>query len=182
MHLLACVMAAVLAAAALFTGCSGGAKKAAPNDWVADVCTAAKTLSDQRAASLLAFFEVDSEDGQAMYDGFNRYSETYGKALDDFTTAANKAGQPTVKDGGKVRKAVQQWANDEKAANTNAQTKVSKLDRASEHLAADINDIFFAIQFADLKQLLQTSGAVSAGDVIQLIEKDSQCAFALFAE
>ena len=173
---------AALTAATLFTGCGGGAKKAAPNDWVADVCAAAKTLSDQRAASLLVFFNVDSEDGQAMYDGFNRYSESYGKALDDFETAANKAGQPDVKDGGKVRKAVQQWVSDEKAENSKAHEEIAKLDKANGQLASNVNDVFVGIQFADLKQLLQTSGAAGAGGIIQLIEKDAHCTFALFAE
>lgn len=173
--------ALVVALAFGFAGCGGG-KKADANDWVADVCKGAATLRDARANALLKFFEVDADNGPGMYDGFNTYSKTYGEALDRFDKTVAGAGEPDVKDSSKVRSALRAWIAAERKSNTDAAGKVSKLDRSSDTLATQVGDIFFAIQFADLRALLVESKAASADQIEALIQRDAICAFELFAQ
>ncbi len=162
--------------------CGGGAKKSDADDWVADICAPAITLSEARGDALLDFFAVDSSDGPAMTEGFNRYSSRYGKGLSDFEKAVDASGQPDVLDGAKVRKALLAWVEAEQKANDRAHDEVAALKKDSEFLASDVDDIFFDIDFADFRKILADSGARSSADIIALIEKDPQCAFALFAE
>jgi len=162
--------------------CGGGARKADANDWVADVCKGANELREARANALLQFFEVDAGDGTAMLDGFDRYTKKYGQALDEFEEAADAAGQPDVTDGGKVRAALDDWISAERKSNDDARAKTARLDRGSSSLAAEVEEIFAAIQFADLRALLEESRAGVAQQIIELVEKDSVCAFELFAE
>ncbi len=166
----------------LAASCGGGGKKADPNDWVADVCKAAGQLREARASALLQFFEVDADDGAAMLEGFERYTKKYGQALDEFEETAGAAGQPNVKDGGRVSDSLDAWIAAERKANDGARAKTAKLDRASSGLAGEVGDIFAAIQFADLRALLRESRAEGAQQIVDLIEKDSACAFELFAE
>lgn len=166
----------------LAASCGGGGKKADPNDWVADVCKAASQLREARASALLQFFEVDADDGLAMLEGFERYTKKYGQALDAFQETAGAAGQPKVKDGGKVSDSLGAWIAAERKANDGARAKTAKLERASSGLASEVEDIFAAIQFADLRALLEDSKAGGAQQIVELIEKDSACAFELFAE
>ena len=74
------------------------------------------------------------------------------------------------------------WIAAERKANDGARAKTTKLDRASSGLAGEVGDIFAAIQFADLRALLRESRAEGAQQIVDLIEKDSACAFELFAE
>ncbi len=175
---------AVVGAIALvmLPGCGGSVKKAAPADWTSDICAAAQDLSDGRADALLDFFEIDADDGLAMYEGLGRYLKRYGKALDDFQKAVGDAGEPEVKGGGKVVKAVQQFASDERKSNDSARKDLAELDRRDDGLAADVDDIFFDIEFADLRELLEDSGAGDADKIIELIEDAPACVFALFAD
>ena len=166
----------------LLPACSGGATKADPDDWTSDLCAAAEDLSEERADALLDFFEVDPNDGEAMYDGFDRYLKRYLEALDDFDRAMDEAGQPDVKDGNKLRKAVDEYAGDERKAHEDARDELQDLDKSDEGLAADVDDIFFDIEFADLRELLEDSEAEDSGLIIDLIEEDSSCAYALFAD
>lgn len=177
--LVATVLGGLLLAA---TSCGSGGKKADANDWVADICKGANDLREARASALLQFFEVDADDGPSMLDGFDRYSKKYDAALDDFESSAKHAGQPRVKDGGKVRAALEKWIQAERATNDDARAKTAKLDRANSNLAGQVEDIFAAIQFADLRTLLQESKAAGAEQIIVLIEDDPVCAFELFAE
>lgn len=166
----------------LLPACGGGARKADPDDWTSDLCAAAEDLSEERADALLDFFEVDPNDGEAMYDGFDRYLKRYLEALDDFDKAMDEAGQPNVKDGNKVRKAVDEYSGDERKAHEDARDGLQDLDKSDEGLAADVDDIFFDIEFADLRELLEDSEAEDSGLIIDLIEEDSSCAYALFAD
>lgn len=175
-------LCALLVAVVAVANCGGGARKADANDWVADVCKAANDLREARANALLQFFEVDSGDGPAMLEGFETYTKTYGEALDTFEKATGQAGQPDVKDGGKVKAALGDWISAERRSNETAEEKASKLDRSSERLAGEVEDVFAAIQFADLRELLRDSRAAGADQIISLIERDSLCAFELFAE
>lgn len=163
-------------------GCGGGARKADTDDWISDVCDAAQDLSDERADALLDFFEVDPNDGEAMYEGFGRYLKRYGNALGDFEDAVGEAGQPDVKDGDRIVKAVRQFARDERKSNESARKDLVLLDKGDDGLAADVDDIFFDIEFADLRELLEDSDAADSDTIIDLIEEDSSCAFALFSE
>lgn len=162
--------------------CGGGGKKADANDWVADVCKGANQLREARAAALLQFFEVDAGDGPAMLEGLDRYTKKYGQALDEFEESADAAGRPDVQDGAKVRGALDDWIAAERKSNGDARARSAKLDRTSGRLAGDVEEVFAAIQFADLRALLQESKAGGAQQIIELIEKDSVCAFELFAE
>lgn len=171
-----------LALAAGLVACGGGARKADANDWVADICKAAGELRQERSDALLRFFEVDPDDGAAMLAGLETYTKAYDAALDDFDRAAQAAGQPNVEDGGKVVGALDRWISAERSTNEDARAKAARLDRSSGGLAGEVERIFAKIEFADLRALLRDSKAGGAEQIIALVERDSGCAFELFAE
>ncbi|MEO8539289.1 MAG: hypothetical protein ABI577_06070 [bacterium] len=171
-----------LMAGAMFAGCGGGEKKAAPDDWVADICKGAETYSEQRSAALLTFFNVDSEDGQAMYAGLSQYTSTNAKSLESFAAAVKAAGVPDVQGGDKVAKAANQYAKQGQDDNSQAIKELAKLDKTSDTLASEVDDIFFEIDFADLRKLLKASGAADSDTIIGKFEAKSSCAFVLFPQ
>ena len=63
-----------------------------------------------------------------------------------------------------------------------AQSERGSLRLRCSDLATQVGDIFFAIQFADLRALLVESKAASADQIEALIQRDAICAFELFAQ
>ncbi len=170
--LFATILATLVAAAA----CGGSEpKKAELDDWVADICDGAVTLSRAETDAYEAFIDISSDDASGVRKGFSAYVDDYTEALDRFARTSERAGQPDVDAGNKIAQAVKQWIDDEKKSLSRAERRVKDLDSDGADLVDDIDDIFFDREFTDLEELIDDTDSKDSDDVVDLIREDEEC-------
>ncbi len=180
------LLATIGAAGAFFFACTGGGpEKVDAEDWVDDLCAATEDLADAEGDAYDDYdaeFADSEDDGEAVRDALTDYVDAYKDGLDEFEDALNEAGEPDVRDGGKVVDAVKAFIEDERKAVDDAEEDVEDLEEDGEDLVFAVDDIFLELEFADLLGLLEDSDSPDADDIIELIDEDEECAAYLFVE
>ena len=172
----------VLGAAVLVASCgSDGAEKVDAEDWVDDICDAVEDLDEAEFEAFDDYDAVSGDDGEDLREAFYDYVDDYGDALDEFAAEAKDAGQPDVRGGDAIARAVQDWVAEEKDNLARGERRVKALDEKDEELVAAVDDEFFGMDLADLAEMLEDTGAADADDIIELIDGDENCAGFLFA-
>lgn len=171
--------------ALLLGGCLGGdgVEKVEAEGWVEDICAATARLDDAEFDAFEAYFETAPEgDGEKARGSFSQYVKDQEAALDRFARSAERAGQPDVAGGAEIAKAVQDWVSEERRNLERSQRKVKALKETGAELAGAVDDEFFAIELADLAEILEDTDARDADDIIELLDEDDACAAYLFPD
>jgi hypothetical protein len=168
-------------------GCFGGdTRKVDAEDWVDDICDATDDLADAEADAAddysAVFTDAADDEGEDVRDALLSYIDDYRDAIDEFEQALDDAGEPDVRDGGKVVDAVRQFIADEREGLDDAEEDVKDLDEEDEELILAVDDVYFDIDFADLLELLEDSDARDGDDIIELIDENEECASYLFLD
>jgi hypothetical protein len=168
----------LLAACSSNSTSGASSKKVAADQWGKDVCTAAKPVTDQSAASDAALAKVDATDNAAFKAFLLTQLDLDAKADTAFRNNFKTIGQPDISNGKQVYDTfIAQFAIEDKLLN-DTKTAVNKLDPKSATFQDDLGKIANTPE-DDFKAKLTKIGG--AQPVVDSIGANTDCATILFA-
>lgn len=168
----------LLAACSSKSSSGTNSKKVAADQWGKDVCTAAKPVTDQSAASDAALAKVDATDNAAFKSFLLTQLDLDAKADTAFRNNFNNIGMPDISNGKQVYDTfIAQFAIEDKLL-SDTKTAVNKLDPKSATFQDDLGKIANTPEDDFKAKLTKIDGAQP---VVDSISANTDCATILFA-
>ena len=168
-------------ASLLFACGSGGDKKVALDEWVADLCDIAADFEDAAEEAGEEFEEADFDDTEEAKEAFANSVDEQKKAQKDFRSAFNKIGRPDIEGGEEVVKAFEEQFDEHDELTDKIADKIADIDDDDDFLVAFL-EIAGDLEEPDFREKLDEVAEDNdeVQDLIDAIDDEEDCAETIF--